>query len=87
MEKAHGREEGEGEGEGGIEGDLSFLRGTICSDKRLDLCKQVIGPGGIEPLMASLLIDASRFVVVVMVVVDFCLFLTFFSFILGEKGH
>ena len=38
------------------------MRGTICSDKRLDLCKQVIGPQGIEPLMASLLVDASRFV-------------------------
>jgi hypothetical protein len=40
--------------------NLSFPKGTICSDKRLDLCKQVIGPVGVVPLMASLHFDAQR---------------------------
>lgn len=34
--------------------DLKFLRGTITTDGRLDLCKQVIGPQGIKPLLDSL---------------------------------
>lgn len=34
--------------------DLKFLRGTVTADGRLDLCKQVIGPQGIKPLLDSL---------------------------------
>ena len=29
----------------GVDPNMSFTKGTICDDKRLDLCKQVIGPG------------------------------------------
>lgn len=34
--------------------DLRFLKGVVTSDGRLDLCKQVIGPQGIVPLLDSL---------------------------------
>ena len=33
---------------------IAFTKGTMCGDGRLDLCKQVIGPKGIEPLLDSL---------------------------------
>lgn len=33
------------------EQDLKFLRGVVTTDGRLDLCKQVIGPQGIQPLL------------------------------------
>jgi len=36
------------------EHDLKFLRGTVTIDGRLDLCKQVIGPQGIHPLLDSM---------------------------------
>ena len=32
----------------------AFPRGTVTPDGRLDLCKQVVGPAGIQPLLASL---------------------------------
>ncbi len=35
-----------------------FEKGTVCVDKRLDLCKQVIGPVGIQALIESLKIDS-----------------------------
>jgi len=38
--------------------EVTFERGTIVSDKRLDLCKQVIGPQGVSPLIESLRQDA-----------------------------
>lgn len=34
--------------------DQVFERGTITQDKRLDLCKQVIGPSGIDDLFSAL---------------------------------
>lgn len=34
--------------------DLRFDRGTVTSDGRLDLCKQVIGPQGIKPLLDAM---------------------------------
>jgi len=40
-----------------LHGDLSFTKGTLCSDGRLDLCKQVIGPRGISDLINSLAAD------------------------------
>ena len=40
-------------------GELVFSRGTLCQDGRLDLCKQVIGPGGVDDLELSLQIDGS----------------------------
>lgn len=40
--------------------ELSFERGTICSDGRLDLCKQVIGPSGVEDLMETLRADSAK---------------------------
>jgi hypothetical protein len=36
------------------EADLQFLKGTVTADGRLDLCKQVIGPQGIKPLLDSM---------------------------------
>ena len=36
------------------ENDLKFLKGTVTLDGRLDLCKQVIGPHGVEPLLESM---------------------------------
>mmetsp|Transcript_47862 Transcript_47862/g.112999 ORF Transcript_47862/g.112999 Transcript_47862/m.112999 type:complete len:1463 (+) Transcript_47862:116-4504(+) len=38
--------------------ELHFQRGALCGDGRLDLCKQVIGPSGIESLMESLALDS-----------------------------
>lgn len=38
--------------------DIIFTKGTICTDGRLDLCKQVIGPRGISDLINSLNIDS-----------------------------
>jgi Ran GTPase-activating protein (RanGAP) involved in mRNA processing and transport len=38
--------------------DVQFIRGTVCADGRLDLCKQVIGPIGINGLMESLSFDS-----------------------------
>jgi len=37
-----------------INDDLVFTKGTITRDKRLDLCKQVIGPGGVDDLLQSI---------------------------------
>ena len=37
----------------------SFERGTVCADGRLDLCKQVIGPGGISDLLSALRADST----------------------------
>ncbi len=37
-----------------LEQDLKFLKGTVTSDGRLDLCKQAIGPHGIQPLLDSM---------------------------------
>jgi Ran GTPase-activating protein (RanGAP) involved in mRNA processing and transport len=34
--------------------NLKFLKGVITTDGRLDLCKQVIGPDGIKPLLDSI---------------------------------
>jgi len=34
--------------------DLRFLKGVVTSDGRLDLCKQVIGPMGIGPLLEAM---------------------------------
>lgn len=34
--------------------DLRFLKGVVTRDGRLDLCKQVIGPMGIEPLLEAM---------------------------------
>jgi predicted esterase len=34
--------------------DLQFLRGTVTTDGRLDLCKQVIGPQGVKPLLDAM---------------------------------
>jgi Ran GTPase-activating protein (RanGAP) involved in mRNA processing and transport/predicted esterase len=39
------------------EKDVIFTKGTLCKDGRLDLCKQVIGPQGINALEESLIID------------------------------
>ena len=36
------------------ENDYRFLKGTVTTDGRLDLCKQVIGPQGIQPLLDSM---------------------------------
>lgn len=36
------------------ENDLKFLKGTVTTDGRLDLCKQVIGPNGVQPLLDSM---------------------------------
>lgn len=36
------------------EPELSFERGTLLNDGRLDLCKQVIGPKGVSPFFESL---------------------------------
>ncbi|CAK9060867.1 Esterase AAEL000016, partial [Durusdinium trenchii] len=37
-----------------INDDLVFTKGTITRDKRLDLCKQVIGPQGVDDLLQSI---------------------------------
>ena len=34
--------------------DLRFLKGVVTTDGRLDLCKQVIGPAGISPLLDAM---------------------------------
>ena len=39
--------------------DQIFDKGTLCSDGRLDLCKQVVGPNGVSSLMNSLLLDST----------------------------
>lgn len=39
--------------------DIIFPKGTVCKDGRLDLCKQVIGPVGINGLLESLMIDST----------------------------
>lgn len=39
--------------------NMEFEKGTICTDGRLDLCKQVIGPNGVSELMKSLKFDSS----------------------------
>ena len=38
--------------------DVEFIRGTVCADGRLDLCKQVIGPMGVSDLITSLTFDS-----------------------------
>jgi len=40
-----------------VNDDLVFTKGTITRDKRLDLCKQVIGPQGVEDLMQALFVN------------------------------
>ncbi|CAM9200069.1 unnamed protein product, partial [Ectocarpus fasciculatus] len=37
--------------------DLVFTKGVVCPDGRLDLCKQAIGPAGVESLFESLRAD------------------------------
>lgn len=39
--------------------DKIFDKGTLCSDGRLDLCKQVVGPNGVTSLMNSLMLDST----------------------------
>lgn len=39
--------------------NIEFSRGTICTDGRLDLCKQVVGPTGVEKLFRALKDDSS----------------------------
>jgi len=36
------------------EEDMKFIKGVVTVDGRLDLCKQVIGPQGIEPLLNAM---------------------------------
>jgi len=43
-----------------INSETAFTKGTICTDGRLDLCKQVIGPGGVKDLLKSLESDSSK---------------------------
>jgi uncharacterized protein (DUF924 family) len=38
--------------------DVEFIRGTVCADGRLDLCKQVIGPIGVMDLISALKFDS-----------------------------
>lgn len=38
----------------GVERQTAFNRGTLTVDGRLDLCKQVVGPDGIRPLLAAM---------------------------------
>mmetsp|Transcript_17439 Transcript_17439/g.41384 ORF Transcript_17439/g.41384 Transcript_17439/m.41384 type:complete len:830 (-) Transcript_17439:182-2671(-) len=40
-----------------INDDLVFTKGTITRDKRLDLCKQVIGPQGVDDLLQALTVN------------------------------
>jgi uncharacterized protein (DUF924 family)/Ran GTPase-activating protein (RanGAP) involved in mRNA processing and transport len=42
-----------------LKNDQIFDKGTLCSDGRLDLCKQVVGPNGVSSLMNSLLLDST----------------------------
>jgi len=42
-----------------INDDQVFTKGTITRDKRLDLCKQVIGPQGVEDLLQALYVNQS----------------------------
>ena len=44
----------------GGNGDLVFNKGALCIDGRLDLCKQVIGPRGVDSLIKSLALDNDR---------------------------
>jgi Ran GTPase-activating protein (RanGAP) involved in mRNA processing and transport len=37
-----------------------FVKGTLCQDGRLDLCKQVIGPYGVQALLKALTADSSQ---------------------------
>lgn len=36
------------------DGNVAFMVGTVTPDGRLDLCKQVVGPGGISPLLDAM---------------------------------
>jgi uncharacterized protein (DUF924 family)/alkylated DNA repair dioxygenase AlkB/Ran GTPase-activating protein (RanGAP) involved in mRNA processing and transport len=38
--------------------EMQYERGTVCTDGRLDLCKQVIGPVGVSDLISSLQMDS-----------------------------
>jgi uncharacterized protein (DUF924 family)/Ran GTPase-activating protein (RanGAP) involved in mRNA processing and transport len=38
--------------------DVEFIRGTVCADGRLDLCKQVIGPIGVMDQISELKFDS-----------------------------
>jgi len=38
-----------------VERQTAFSKGTMTTDGRLDLCKQVVGPGGIGPLLGALM--------------------------------
>uniref|UniRef100_A0A0G4FBL9 Fe2OG dioxygenase domain-containing protein n=1 Tax=Chromera velia CCMP2878 TaxID=1169474 RepID=A0A0G4FBL9_9ALVE len=40
--------------------ELHFVKGAVTSDGRLDLCKQAIGPGGVDSLLSALGSDAVR---------------------------
>ena len=39
----------------GVDHQTAFNRGTMTTDGRLDLCKQVVGPDGIRPLLAAMM--------------------------------
>lgn len=41
-----------------LENEMIFEKGTVCTDGRLDLCKQVIGPNGVNSLINSLKLDS-----------------------------
>ncbi|NMO15655.1 DUF924 family protein [Pyxidicoccus fallax] len=38
----------------GVHQQTAFSKGTLTTDGRLDLCKQVVGPGGIRPLLEAM---------------------------------
>lgn len=38
-----------------VERQTAFNKGTLTVDGRLDLCKQVVGPGGIRPLLGAMM--------------------------------
>ncbi|MCP3140484.1 DUF924 family protein [Pyxidicoccus xibeiensis] len=38
----------------GVSQQTAFSKGTLTTDGRLDLCKQVVGPGGIRPLLDAM---------------------------------
>lgn len=46
--------------DGKVIDEIAFERGTICTDNRLDLCKQVIGPVGVHDLIKSLRADSLK---------------------------
>src|SRR6185436_11409973 len=38
-----------------VEQQTAFSKGTLTPDGRLDLCKQVVGPDGIRPLLGAMM--------------------------------